>query len=101
MKNYPPPSGAPSNLSESILIFNELINKEVASAAKLLEIDDSELKAWIDLQMEVPAKIILNLLRTMKNLHLDPLNEEISFTQYEDGAWQIFITIEGCSKLLN
>jgi hypothetical protein len=97
----PPPSGAPSNLSESILIFNELINKEVASAAKLLEIDESELKAWIDLQIEVPAKIILNLLRTMKNLHLDPLNEEINFTQYEDGAWQIFITIEGCSKLLN
>ena len=96
-----PPTGAPSNLSESILIFNELINKEVASAAKLLVIDESELKAWIELQMEIPAKIILNLLRTMKNLHLDPLNEEISFTQYEDGAWQIFITIEGCSKLLN
>jgi hypothetical protein len=81
--------------------LNELINKEVASAAKLLEISETELKAWIELQMEVPAKIILNLLRTMKNLHLDPLNEEISFTQYEDGAWQIFITIEGCSKLLN
>jgi hypothetical protein len=32
----PPPTGAPSNLSKSILIFNELINKEVASAAKLL-----------------------------------------------------------------
>ena len=37
----------------------------------------------------------------MKNLHLDPLNGEIGFTQYEDGSWQIFITIEGCSKLLN
>ena len=90
-----------SNLSESINVFNELIHKEVVSAAKLLEIDESELKAWIDLQVEVPAKTVLNLLRTMQNLHLDPLCEEIGFTQYDDGQWQVFITIEGCSKLLN
>jgi hypothetical protein len=37
----------------------------------------------------------------MQSLHLDPLREEIGFTQYEDGQWQVFITIEGCSKLLN
>jgi hypothetical protein len=37
----------------------------------------------------------------MQSLHLDPLCEEIGFTQYEDGQWQVFITIEGCSKLLN
>ena len=49
----------------------------------------------------MPAKTILTLLRMMQNLHLDPLNEEIGFTQYEDGGWQVFITIEGCSKLLN
>ena len=35
------------------------------------------------------------------NLHLEPLNEELGFTQYEDGSWQAFIAIEGCSKLLN
>jgi hypothetical protein len=37
----------------------------------------------------------------MQTLHLDPLNEEIGFTQYEDGHWQVFITMEGYSKLLN
>jgi hypothetical protein len=37
----------------------------------------------------------------MQSLHLDPLCEEIGFTQFEDGQWQVFITIEGCSKLLN
>jgi hypothetical protein len=37
----------------------------------------------------------------MQSLHLDPLNEEIGFTQYEDGHWQVVITIEGCSRLLN
>ena len=37
----------------------------------------------------------------MQSLHLDPLCEEIGFAQYDDGQWQVFITIEGCSKLLN
>ena len=89
------------SIPESISLFNTLISKEVSKAAEQLEIDESELLSWIDLQIEVPAKTILVMLRTMQNLHLDPLNEEISFTQYEDGHWQVFITIEGCSKLLN
>ena len=37
----------------------------------------------------------------MQNLYLNPLNEEIGFTQYEDGSWRVYIAIEGCSKLLN
>ena len=90
-----------SNLSQSIELFHHLIEKELMKAANALELDELELKAWVDLQLEVPAKTILTLLRMMQNLHLDPLNEEIGFTQYEDGSWQVFITIEGCSKLLN
>jgi hypothetical protein len=90
-----------SNLSEAIGIFHELITKEISSASTILEIDGQELKAWIDLQIEVPAKTILTMLRTMQHWHLDPLKEEIGFTQYEDGNWQVFISIDGCSKLLN
>ncbi|WP_353428164.1 recombinase RecT [Polynucleobacter sp. MWH-UH19D] len=89
------------NISEAIGIFHELITKEIASAASALEINELELKAWIDLQIEVPAKTILALLRTMQYWHLDPLKEEIGFAQYEDGNWQVFISIDGCSKLLN
>jgi hypothetical protein len=95
------PVEASTNLSETISIFQELITKEIGSAASLLEIDGRELKAWIDLQIEVPAKTILSLLRTMQHWHLDPLQEEIGFAQYEDGNWQVFISIYGCSKLLN
>ena len=40
-------------------------------------------------------------MRIIQRLHLDPLCEEIGFTQYDDGHWQVFITNEGCSKLLN
>jgi len=88
-------------ISQSIALFHGLIDKELGRAATKLGIDESELKAWVDLQIEVPAKTILTLLRSMQSLHLDPLCEEIGFTQYDDGQWQVFITIEGCSKLLN
>ena len=57
--------------------------------------------AWIDLQIEVPAKVILHLLRMMQTLHLDPLLEEITLSKYDDETWQTIITIEGCAKLLN
>jgi hypothetical protein len=93
--------GAGSSISQSIELFHSLIDKELVRAATGLEIDEKELKAWVDLQIEVPARTILTLLRMMQSLHLDPLCEEIGFTQYDDGHWQVFITIEGCSKLLN
>jgi hypothetical protein len=89
------------SISQSISLFNGLIDKELARAAAGLGMDEGELKAWIDLQIDVPAKTILTILRSMQNLHLDPLCDEIGFTQYDDGQWQVFITIEGCSKLIN
>jgi len=92
---------AGSIISQSIELFHSLIDKELIKAATELEIDKAELQAWVDLQIEVPAKTILTLLRMMQSLHLDPVCEEIGFTQYDDGHWQVFITIEGCSKLLN
>ena len=92
---------AGTTISQSIELFHSLIEKELIKAATGLNIDEKELQAWVDLQIEVPAKTILTLLRMMQILHLDPLCEEIGFTQYDDGHWQVFITIEGCSKLLN
>jgi hypothetical protein len=90
-----------SSIVQSIELFNGLIVKELAKAATFLGIAQTELKAWVDLQIDIPAKTILSLLRSMQSLHLDPLCEEIGFTKYDDGQWQVFITIEGCSKLLN
>ena len=89
------------SLPQSIELFYSLIKKELAKAASGLGINEAELKAWVDLQIDVPAKTILTLLRMMQNLHLDPLLEEIGLAQYEDGQWHVFITIEGCAKLLN
>ena len=90
-----------TNYVESIELFQNLIDQEIGKAAKEIGIEDWQLKSWLDMQIEVPAKTILSFLRTIQSSHLDPLNEEIGFMQYEDGSWQTFISIEGCSKLLN
>ena len=89
------------DLTKSITLFERLIAKELESTATKLGIESEELQAWIDLQIEAPAKTILSLLRTSKETGLDPLREEIGFTQYEDGNWQTYISIDGAIKLLN
>ncbi len=88
-------------LPQSMDLLHSLIDKELSKAASSLGIEEKELKAWIDLQIEVPARAILILLRMIQRLSLDPLAREIGFSQYDDGEWYAFITIEGCSKLLN
>lgn len=97
----PPATMTDSSPHRPINIYQELIGKEVMRAATMLEIDGSELKAWIELQVGVPPKTILTMLRTMQNLLLDPLKEELALAEYSDGIWQVHVTIEGCSKLLN
>jgi len=90
-----------SNISKSIDLFSRLIAKEVGKCAEQLEIESEELQAWIDIQIGIPSKTILSLLRTAFTKNLDPLKEEIGFIQYEDDGWQVHISIEGWIKLLN
>ena len=92
---------SPQNLRASFDALTALLKKEIAKSAAALELDETELEAWIDLQPGVPNTVILNFLRTQRHLQLDPLKGEMGFIQYEDGRWQPFLTIEGCCKLLN
>ena len=84
--------------------IDRLIDKEIGICAKQLQIEEEELKAWIQLQMSsqinVPRKVILHLLRTAISHQLDPLQEEILLNQHDDG-WQISIGIEGWIKLIH
>ena len=100
----PSPKNALTTLSTPltpIAGFSKLVNREIANAAKLLEIDEGGLQTWLNLQVGVPDRTILHLLRTMQNLCLDPLNEELTLAQLEDESWQVIITVDGCAKLLN
>ena len=88
------------DLAKSIELMNSLIQKEITSYAGLIGIDADELQAWIDLQIAVPAKTILTLLRVAKQYELDPLQEEVLLTQYDD-HWQVTISVDGWIKLIN
>jgi hypothetical protein len=91
----------PKSLSLPIELLGRLINKEIIKTAQLLDLEESELQAWIDLQVMVPARALLSLLRLAREYHLDPLAEEVALALYEDTHWQAYITVEGYSKILN
>ncbi|MCE7505646.1 recombinase RecT [Polynucleobacter sp. IMCC30063] len=87
--------------NQPIDLIEQLIAKEVTQTASILGLEHEELKAWLDLNPLAPAKVILSLLRTASEHRLDPIKDEVSLTQYEDGSWQVFITVDGWSKLMN
>ena len=86
---------------QPIDLIEKLIAKEVTKTASILNLEREELKAWLDLSPLAPAKVILTLLRTASEHRLDPIKDEVNLTQYEDGSWQVFITVDGWSKLMN
>ena len=91
-------------LSKATDHVNGLIAKELTELSQAIAIDAQELRAWIDLQNTnqkiPPAKSILHLLRTAKQYQLDPLQEEVLLTQYQD-SWQISISVDGWIKLIH
>ena len=88
------------DLSKPIELMDRLIKKEISTCAGLIGVEADEMQAWIDLQIAVPAKTILTLLRVAKQYELDPLQEEVLLTQYDD-RWQVSISVDGWIKLIN
>ena len=88
------------DLSKPIELMDRLIKKEISTCAQLIGVEAEELQAWIDLQIALPAKSILALLRVAKQYELDPLQEEVLLTQYDD-HWQASISVDGWIKLIN
>ena len=88
------------DLSKPIELMDRLIQKEISTCAGLIGVEADELQAWIDLQIAVPAKSILALLRVAKQYELDPLQEEVLLTLYGD-HWQASISVDGWIKLIN
>lgn len=88
------------DLSKPVDLMDRLIQKEISACAGLIGVQADELQAWIDLQIAVPAKTILTLLRVAKQYELDPLQEEVLLTLYDD-HWQVSISVDGWIKLIN
>ena len=96
-----PVSSNDQSLALPIKLVNQLIAKEIAKTADVLELDIEELQTWVNLQVMTPSQTLLTLLRIARTHHLDPLKEEVALVLYDDCHWQTYITVEGYSKLLN
>jgi hypothetical protein len=90
----------PDSSQENVLI-QALIQKEIAAAAHLIEIDPLELFAWMDLFEAVPEKTRLCLLRLIQEYRLDPLKEELFLHRYDNSQWQALISVDGWIKLIS
>jgi len=81
-------------------LFKNLLHMEINECAIKLKIDSVELQDWINLQVEVPIKTILLLLRSAKQYQLNPLEEEIILIE-QTNVWQSTISINGWIKIIN
>jgi hypothetical protein len=89
-----------SPISKEDSILERLINKEIANCAKQLRVDYEELQDWIKCYVHAPPKSLLDLLRTAYKYDLDPLQEQILLSQY-DQTWQVTISVDGWIKLIH
>ena len=99
-QSHPKVEEASKDSFRPIELMNRLLQKAISSCAAQVQVDEEELQAWVNCQIEVPHKTILHLLRSSYEYKLDPLKEEILLTQYDE-CWQVSISVDGWIKLLH
>ncbi len=78
----------------------KVLEKTIAHAAKVLNIEADELKLWLDQHQGITPYTQVQLLRLASKHLLDPLSDEICIIETKEG-FQPFITIDGWAKLIN
>jgi hypothetical protein len=76
------------------------LEKTIAHAAEVLNIEVDELKLWLDQHQGITPYTQVQLLRLASKHLLDPLSDEISIIETKEG-FHPFITIDGWAKLMN
>lgn len=78
----------------------KILEKTIAHAAEVLNIEADELKLWMDQHQGITPYTQVQLLRLASKHLLDPLSDEISIIETKEGFLP-FITIDGWAKLMN
>jgi hypothetical protein len=78
----------------------KILEKTIAHAAKVLNIDTDELQLWLDQHQGITPYTQVQLLRLASKHLLDPLSDEIGIIETKEGFLP-FITIDGWAKLMN
>jgi hypothetical protein len=76
------------------------LEKTIAHAANVLNIEADELHLWLDQHQGITPYTQVQLLRMASKHLLDPLSDEIGLMETKEGFLP-FITIDGWAKLIN
>ena len=77
------------------------IAKALKRAAQEITMTPKELTAWLSQYPQLSEVSQETCLRLIAEYRLNPRADEIDLVQFEEGRWQVFITVNGWAKLIN
>ena len=75
--------------------------KALKGAARAVGMTPKELTAWLSQYPQLGEATQETCLRLIAEYRLNPRADEIDLVQFEEGRWQVFITVNGWAKLIN
>ena len=75
--------------------------KALKRAAQAIGMTPSSLTTWLSQYPQLSEVSQETCLRLIAEYRLNPRADEIDLVQFEEGRWQVFITVNGWAKLIN
>ena len=75
--------------------------KALKGAAQAIGVTPASLTTWLSQYPQLTEATQETCLRLIAEYRLNPRADEIDLVQFEEGRWQVFITINGWAKLIN
>ena len=75
--------------------------KALKCAAQEIGLTPKDLSAWFSQYPQLSEATHETCLRLIAEYRLNPRADEIDLIQFEEGRWQVFITVNGWAKLIN
>ena len=77
------------------------IAKALKHAAQAIGVTPPSLTTWFSQYPQLSETTQESCLRLIAEYRLNPRADEIDLVQFEEGRWQVFITVNGWAKLIN
>ena len=75
--------------------------KALKCAAQAVGMTPKDLSAWFSQHPQLSEAVQESCLRLITEYRLNPRADELDLVQFEEGCWQVFITVNGWAKLIN
>ena len=75
--------------------------KALKGAAQAVGMTPKDLTAWFSQHPQLGEATQETCLRLIAEYRLNPRADELDLVQFEEGRWQVFITVNGWAKLIN